>query len=89
MVCSLSTFSSFAISAARGAQAHGASVHLVSRVHHDSEVPAADLETLWRGYWTIENRKHDVRDVTLGEDAGQVYRGNAARTCGALPRYDH
>ena len=35
---------------------------------------AAVLERLWRGHWTIENRVHYPRDVTLGEDAGQAYR---------------
>jgi predicted transposase YbfD/YdcC len=49
-----------------------------------NEVSAADLETLWRGHWTIENRKHYVRDVTLGEDAGQMYRGNAPQVLAAL-----
>jgi predicted transposase YbfD/YdcC len=33
---------------------------------------AARLEQLWRGHWQIENGLHDVRDVTLGEDACQV-----------------
>jgi predicted transposase YbfD/YdcC len=42
------------------------------------EASAAELEGLWRGHWTIENRVHYVRDVTLGEDAGQA-------ACGASP----
>ena len=29
------------------------------------EAQAAELEALWRGHWTIENRKHYVRDVTM------------------------
>jgi hypothetical protein len=29
---------------------------------------AMHVEARWRGHGTIENRKHDVRDVTLGED---------------------
>jgi hypothetical protein len=28
----------------------------------------AQLEQIWRGHWTIENRVHYVPDVTLGED---------------------
>jgi predicted transposase YbfD/YdcC len=45
---------------------------------------AAELEALWRGHWTIENRKHYVRDVTLGEDRGQAYRGNTPHVLAAL-----
>jgi predicted transposase YbfD/YdcC len=48
------------------------------------EARAAELEGLWRGHWTIENRKHYVRDVTLGEDQGQAYRGNTAQVLAAL-----
>jgi predicted transposase YbfD/YdcC len=36
------------------------------------QADAARLEQLWRGHWQIENGLHDVRDVTLGEDACQV-----------------
>ena len=45
---------------------------------------AVELEALWRGHWTIENGKHDVRDVTLGEDRGQMYTGNAPQVLAAL-----
>jgi predicted transposase YbfD/YdcC len=45
---------------------------------------AADLERLWRGHWTIENRKHYVRDVTLGEDRQQMHRGNAPEVLAIL-----
>jgi predicted transposase YbfD/YdcC len=45
---------------------------------------ARQLEALWRGHWTIENKVHYVRDVTLGEDAGQMYKGHAARALTAL-----
>lgn len=31
-----------------------------------------------RGHWEIENRLHWVLDVTMKEDACQIYRGNAA-----------
>ena len=37
----------------------------------------ARLEALWRGHWTIDNGVHDVRDVTLGEDAQQRHTGHA------------
>ena len=49
--------------------------------------PAAtpsQIEALWRGHWTIENRVHYVRDVTFGEDACQVRVGNAPQALAAL-----
>ncbi len=45
---------------------------------------ATVLERLWRGHWAIENRVHYPRDVTLGEDAGQAYRGNTPQALAAL-----
>lgn len=45
---------------------------------------ARQLEALWRGHWTIENRSHYVRDETLGEDRGQMHTGNAPRALAAL-----
>lgn len=43
-----------------------------------------ELEVLWRGHRTIENRMHYVRDVTMGEDAGQAYTGSTPRAMAAL-----
>jgi predicted transposase YbfD/YdcC len=48
------------------------------------EAGAEQLEWLWRRHWTIENRAHYVRDVTMGEDAGQVHTGHAAHALAAL-----
>jgi predicted transposase YbfD/YdcC len=48
------------------------------------EARAADLEKLWRGHWTIENRKHYVRDVTLGEDRQPMHTGHAPQVLAAL-----
>jgi predicted transposase YbfD/YdcC len=48
------------------------------------EASAAQVEALWRGHWTIENRVHRVRDVTWGEDASQVRRGQAPQALAAL-----
>jgi predicted transposase YbfD/YdcC len=48
------------------------------------EARAADLATLWRGHWTIENRKHYVRDVTLGEDRHQMHTGHAPQVLAAM-----
>jgi predicted transposase YbfD/YdcC len=45
---------------------------------------ARQLEALWRGHWTIENKDHYVRDETLGEDRCQMHRGNAPRALAAL-----
>lgn len=49
-----------------------------------AEVGAAGLEQFWRGHWTIENRKHYVRDVTMGEDRHPMYRGTAPQALAAL-----
>ena len=48
------------------------------------EAGAAEIEALWRGHWGIENKVHYVRDVTLGEDAGQVHVGQAPHALAAL-----
>ncbi len=45
---------------------------------------AAQLEQFWRGHWTIENCVHYVRDVTLGEDAQQLYTGQAPQVLATL-----
>jgi hypothetical protein len=47
----------------------------------------ADASTLlawWRGHWSIENRLHWVRDVTLGEDASRIRTGSAPQLMAAL-----
>jgi predicted transposase YbfD/YdcC len=48
------------------------------------EAGAEQLEQLWRRHWTIENRDHYVRDVTLGEDDCQIHTGHAAHALAAL-----
>ena len=48
-----------------------------------AQAGAAELETIWRGHWSIENRDHHVRDVTLGEDAGQAHTGSTAQALAA------
>jgi hypothetical protein len=37
-----------------------------------------------RGHWRIENCSHYVRDVTLGEDACQIEKGQAPRIFSSL-----
>lgn len=49
-----------------------------------AEASAAQIEALWRGHWTIENRVHRVRDVTWGEAASQVRLGHAPHALAAL-----
>jgi len=53
-----------------------------------SLVPAratpAQLLTLWRQHWHIENKVHYVRDVTFGEDASTVRAGRGPQALAAL-----
>jgi predicted transposase YbfD/YdcC len=48
-----------------------------------AQAGAAELESIWRGHWSIENRDHYVRDVTLGEDAGQAHSGSTPQALAA------
>jgi predicted transposase YbfD/YdcC len=48
------------------------------------QVPAHQLVCLIRGHGHSENRRHDVRDMTLGEDASQVRSGAAPQARAAL-----
>jgi len=45
---------------------------------------AHDLLKYWRVHWHIENCLHWVRDVTFGEDASQVHRGQAPEVFATL-----
>lgn len=47
------------------------------------QADAERLLELTRGHWQIENGVHYVRDVTLGEDACRVRRGNAPQILAA------
>jgi len=49
-----------------------------------TDAAAADLAQWWREHWTIENKVHYVRDVTLGEDAHQMHTGQAPQVLAAL-----
>ena len=51
-----------------------------------SPAQAGPLELLrwWRGHWSIENRLHYVRDVTMKEDASQVRSGAAPQVMAAV-----
>lgn len=48
------------------------------------EATPAELEAFWRGHWTIENRVHYVRDVSMGEDAGQAAQGSTPQVLAAV-----
>ena len=43
-----------------------------------------DLMTIIRGHWSIENRVHWVRDVTLAEDASPLRQGNSPQVMAAF-----
>jgi hypothetical protein len=45
---------------------------------------AARLLARWRGHWGIENRSHDVRAVTRGEDASRIKAGSAPQVFAAV-----
>jgi hypothetical protein len=45
---------------------------------------AAQLLRWVRGHWSIENRTHYVRDVTLGEDASRVRQGSGPQVLAAV-----
>lgn len=49
-----------------------------------AEADAARLLELTRGHWGIENGLHYRRDVTLGEDASRIRRGEAPQVMAAL-----
>lgn len=48
------------------------------------QADAALLLSWNRGHWGIENRSHYVRDVTMGEDASQIKKGNAPQVFAAI-----
>jgi Transposase DDE domain len=50
----------------------------------EQEADAARLLGITRGHWGIENGLHYVRDVTMGEDASRVRKGNAPQVLAAL-----
>ena len=55
----------------------------VSRVSR--EVAGAGQLLRWaRGHWSIENRSHYVRDVTMGEDASRIRKRNGPEVMAAL-----
>lgn len=49
-----------------------------------ADATPAEIERLWRGHWTIENRVHYIRDVVFGEDANQARVGSTPQALAAL-----
>ncbi len=45
---------------------------------------AAELAKRWRVHWHIENRLHWIRDVTFGEDANPIHKGQAPEVFAVL-----
>jgi predicted transposase YbfD/YdcC len=58
-------------------------VHGITSLSPD-RANAATLLDLLRNHWQIENGRHYVRDVTLGEEACRVRSGNAPQVLAAL-----
>lgn len=54
--------------------------HLITSL--PASVSAHRLLAVARGHWAIENRLHDVRDVTCGEDASTIRTGYAPHLLG-------
>jgi len=48
------------------------------------EADAERLLTWARGHWSIENRSHYPRDVTMGEDASRIRKGSGPQVMAAL-----
>jgi predicted transposase YbfD/YdcC len=49
-----------------------------------SEADGVRLLGWVRGHWSIENRSHYVRDVTLGEDASRIRKGSGPEVMAAV-----
>ncbi len=49
-----------------------------------SEATATRLLSWARGHWSIENRSHYVRDVTMGEDASRVRKKSGPQVMAAI-----
>ncbi len=45
---------------------------------------AAQAGELIRSYWSVENRLHYVKDVTMGEDKNQIAHKQAAKNVSLL-----
>src|SRR5579871_5664132 len=66
-----------------GTKTRQESVSVITRLS-PAAAPPARLLALGRRYWAIENRRHYVRDVTVGEDGSRVRSGAAPQILAAL-----
>ncbi len=57
--------------------------HAITSLDAD-RADAAELMKRWRVHWHIENRSHWVRDVTFGEDASPIHKGQAPEVFAVL-----
>lgn len=57
--------------------------YAVTSLRHE-EASAQTLQSYWRGHWSIENRLHYVRDVTMGEDKCRAHTGQLPQAMAAL-----
>jgi predicted transposase YbfD/YdcC len=65
-------------------QVHSAVAVLGVTSLSNREAAPVHLATYVRGHWSIENRIHWVRDVTLREDASQVKTGSRPRVMATI-----
>ena len=68
----------------RIAGAEAVSVEYSVTILDRTRATAFDLMRWIRAHWAIENQSHHVRDVTLGEDASRVRKGNSAEVMAGL-----
>ena len=56
----------------------------ITSLRFPEKASAADLLKLRREHWTIENKRHWVRDAVLGEDASQARTGSLPQVIATL-----
>ncbi|HEY8597284.1 MAG TPA: ISAs1 family transposase [Thermomicrobiales bacterium] len=71
------------VAKATGAVLRQEVVYAVTSLAPERATPA-QLLTLWRAHWHIENKLHYVRDVTFDEDRAQVRAGTAPQCMAAF-----
>ncbi len=71
------------MSGGRGRHAHGRARDFITSVPR-TVAGSSELLRRARGHWSIENRPHYVRDVTLGEDASRIRKHSGPEVRGAI-----
>lgn len=67
----------------RGKEPSREIAYAITSVPPDAAGPST-LLNWWRGHWSIENRSHYVRDVSMGEDASRIRSGAAPQIMAAF-----